>query len=116
MEMIHPRTRAELRTWLARNHVRDEGVWVATYKKSSAKQAVTYDDVVEELLCVGWIDSKTRSLDDERTSLWACPRRPKSPWSPSNVARVERLERDGLMRKPGRAAVAAAKRDGRWPA
>ena len=75
-----------------------------------------YDEAVEEALCYGWVDSKSRSVDEERTSLWFTPRKPKSSWSASNVARVERLERAGRMRAAGRRAVAEAKEHGRWPA
>jgi uncharacterized protein YdeI (YjbR/CyaY-like superfamily) len=42
------------------------------------------------------------------------PRGPRSRWSARNVARVEELEREGRMAPAGRAAVAAAKADGRW--
>jgi uncharacterized protein YdeI (YjbR/CyaY-like superfamily) len=115
MELIQPATRRELRKWLERNHDRPEGVWIASYKKASGKAGPTYDDIVEELIAFGWVDSKSRSVDDERTSLWASPRRPRSAWSASNVARVEKLERAGLMTGPGLAAVDEAKRSGRWP-
>jgi uncharacterized protein YdeI (YjbR/CyaY-like superfamily) len=115
MEVIHPATRGELRVWLELNHTRADGVWVASYKKSSGRGGPTYDDIVEELVAFGWVDSKSRSIDAERTSLWASPRRPRSAWSASNVARVEKLEREGQLAPPGRAAVDEAKRTGRWP-
>jgi uncharacterized protein YdeI (YjbR/CyaY-like superfamily) len=74
----------------------------------------TYDEAVAEALCFGWVDSRTRSFDEERTLLYFTPRKPRSSWSQSNRARVERLERDGLMHEAGRAAVEAAKVSGRW--
>ncbi|HEY0697948.1 MAG TPA: YdeI/OmpD-associated family protein, partial [Micromonospora sp.] len=40
--------------------------------------------------------------------------RPRSSWSQRNVAHVARLEAQGRMMPPGRAAVEAAKADGRW--
>jgi len=54
-------------------------------------------------------------VDDERTSLYLAPRKPKSAWSASNVARVARLEASGLMQEAGRRAVTEAKENGRWP-
>jgi hypothetical protein len=44
------------------------------------------------------------------------PRRPGSSWSQRNVAHVARLEAQERMLPSGRAAVEAAKADGRWAA
>jgi len=108
--------RAAWRAWLEANHDAADGVWLVTWKKATGRRRVDYDAAVEEALCVGWIDSKVRSVDDERTSVYFTPRRPTSSWSASNVARVEKLEAAGLMRDSGRRAVGEAKRLGRWPA
>jgi uncharacterized protein YdeI (YjbR/CyaY-like superfamily) len=107
--------RADWRNWLEQNHAGSAGVWLVTWKASARRPRVDYDAAVEEALCFGWVDSKSRSVDDERTSLYFAPRRPKSAWSASNVARVERLEAAGRMRDAGHRAVAAAKEGGRWP-
>ncbi len=79
-------------------------MWLVTWKKPTGKPRVDYDAAVEEALCFGWVDSKSRSVDDERTSIYFTPRKPKSAWSESNVARIEKLEAAGLMaggRPPG---------------
>jgi uncharacterized protein YdeI (YjbR/CyaY-like superfamily) len=107
--------RADWRRWLRENHASSSGVWLVTWKKSAGRPRVDYDAAVEEALCYGWVDSKSKTVDDERTSLFFTPRKPKSSWSESNVARVEKLERAGLMRKEGRRAVEAAKAGGVWP-
>jgi uncharacterized protein YdeI (YjbR/CyaY-like superfamily) len=115
-ESVELEERADWRQWLRDNHARAAGVWLVTWKKAAGRPRVDYDAAVEEALCFGWVDSKSRTVDDERTSLYFAPRKPKSAWSASNVARVEKLEAAGLMRAAGRRAVEAAKRDGRWPA
>jgi uncharacterized protein YdeI (YjbR/CyaY-like superfamily) len=107
--------RADWRRWLRDNHASSSGVWLVTWKKSARRPRVDYDAAVEEALCYGWVDSKSKTVDDERTSLFFTPRKPKSSWSESNVARVERLEAAGLMRKPGRRVVEEAKNAGAWP-
>jgi uncharacterized protein YdeI (YjbR/CyaY-like superfamily) len=107
--------RADWRDWLERNHETASAVWLVTWKKPTGKPRVDYDAAVEEALCFGWVDSKSRSVDDERTSLYFTPRKPKSAWSESNVARVEKLEAAGLMQAAGREAVEEAKRLGTWP-
>ena len=59
---------------------------------------------IEEAICFGWIDSKSKAVDDERTSLYFAPRRPKSNWTEGNIARFETLEAAGLMTDAGREA------------
>jgi uncharacterized protein YdeI (YjbR/CyaY-like superfamily) len=107
--------RTAWRAWLESHHGRSTGVWLVTWKKSAGRPRVDYDAAVEEALCFGWVDSKSRSVDDERTSLYFTPRKPKSSWSESNVARVEKLEAAGLMHDAGRRVVDEAKALGRWP-
>ena len=114
-ERVELDDRADWRAWLEANHERPAGVWLVTWKKSAGRPRVDYDAAVEEALCFGWVDSKSRSVDDERTSLYFTPRKPKSSWSESNVARVEKLEATGLMRAAGRRVVEEAKAFGRWP-
>ena len=113
---VHPKTRAQWGRWLARNHARAEGVWLITYKMATGKPRVDYNDAVEEALRFGWIDSKPRALDGERSMLWFAPRKPRTNWSKANRERVERLVAGGRMAAPGLAKVQAAQRDGSWDA
>ncbi len=111
---VHPLTRAEWRAWLERHHARPEGVWVISYKQMTGKPRVIYDELVEEALCFGWVDSKGGRLDDERTMLYFAPRKPRSGWSRPNKERVARLMAAGLMAPAGLVKIEAAKRDGSW--
>lgn len=115
-DSVDPRTRAKWRAWLAKNHARAEGVWLVIGRKLAKAKRLPYDEAVEEALCFGWIDSRTRSLDDERTMVWMSPRGSRSAWSRSNKDRVARLAAAGRMAAPGLAAVAAAKKSGTWAA
>jgi uncharacterized protein YdeI (YjbR/CyaY-like superfamily) len=114
-ERVELDDRADWRRWLRENHARSTGVWLVTWKKSAGRPRVDYDSAVEEALCFGWVDSRSKSVDEARTSLYFTPRTPTSAWSASNVARVARLEAAGLMRAAGRRAVAAARNAGKWP-
>ncbi|MBD2112262.1 MULTISPECIES: YdeI/OmpD-associated family protein [Cyanophyceae] len=111
---VQVESRAEWREWLATNHSRTEGLWLITYKKRPGKPHVSYDEVVEEALCFGWIDSKGNKLDDERTMLWMAPRQPGTGWSALNKKRIAALSEAGLMMPPGLAKIEAAKQDGSW--
>ncbi len=107
------RTRAELRAWLEANHAMHGPVWLVTYKKSHPDY-LSYDAIVEEALCFGWIDSTARALDADRSKLYFRQRKPGSNWSGLNKRRVEALEAAGLMTDAGRAAIERAKQDGTW--
>src|SRR5262245_23662762 len=110
-DATHPMARAEWRSWLEQDHARTQGVWLISFKKSTGKPRVEYDEAVEEALCFGWIDSKERKLDDERTMLWFAPRKRGTGWAKSNKERVERLIAEGLMAEPGMAKIRAAQQD-----
>jgi uncharacterized protein YdeI (YjbR/CyaY-like superfamily) len=104
------------RSWLEAHHDDSPGVWLVLTKKGGTQTTLRYAEAVEEALCFGWIDGQGRRRD-EGTSYQRMTRRTKrSMWSVVNVGRVERLEREGRMQPAGRAAVEAAKADGRWDA
>lgn len=111
---IQVESRAEWRTWLTENHTQSEGIWLVTFKKHVPAKYVSYDDIVEEALCFGWIDSLPRKLDADRTMLYICPRRTGSPWSRLNKTRIAKLLAAGLMTPAGQAQIDAAKADGTW--
>jgi uncharacterized protein YdeI (YjbR/CyaY-like superfamily) len=113
-EQLQIDSRAQWRRWLAKHHARTEGLWLVTWKKASGGPYVSYDDVVEEAVAQGWIDSKSRALDGERSMLWLAPRKPRTGWSAPNKARVERLLAAKLMHAAGSAKIEAAQRDGSW--
>ncbi len=113
-EVRVPRSRADWRRWLASNPDRDDGLWVVYRKKSSDVDGPVYEDLVEEALCFGWIDSQVRRVDDDRVMQWFSPRRAGGLWSALNKERIERLVGAGLMTERGQSVIDAAKADGSW--
>ena len=105
---------AELRRWLVDHHEISPGVWLALTKKGGTVTSLTWQQAVDQGLCFGWIDGQGAKRDDETSSIRFTPRGRRSMWSQRNVANVERLEAAGQMTDAGRAAVDAAKADGRW--
>ncbi|MEU1606887.1 YdeI/OmpD-associated family protein [Micromonospora matsumotoense] len=105
-----------LRAWLSAHHATSPGVWLALTRKGGTVTTVTWQQAVDEGLCFGWIDGQARKRDEQSSWIRFTPRRPRSSWSQRNVAHVARLEEQGRMQPSGRAAVEAAKADGRWAA
>ncbi len=100
-------TPEELRDWFDANHATADELWLGYYKKASGRPSVEWSQVVDEALCVGWIDGVRKSVDDDVSVQRLTPRRKGSNWSAINVAKVAKLEEEGRMRPAGRAAFAA---------
>jgi uncharacterized protein YdeI (YjbR/CyaY-like superfamily) len=115
-EQVEVTSAKELRRWLRDNWDRSPGIWLVTYKKAAGERYLPYEDIVREVLCYGWIDGRTRGLDELRSQLMLTPRKPTSKWSRPNKLRVAELEAAGRMEPPGRAVVEAAKASGTWTA
>lgn len=113
-EIFHAETLADLRAWLAACHDDSPGIWFCSWKKATGRPFVPYVDLVEELLCWGWIDSTVNTLDDERGLQLCTPRRAKSTWTRLNRDRVARMDAAGRMQPSGWRAVAVAKDNGWW--
>jgi uncharacterized protein YdeI (YjbR/CyaY-like superfamily) len=115
-ERVHPATRAAWRRWLAEHHASSPGIWVVSWKRHAGNPGPGYEDLVEEALCFGWIDSQAKTLDPDRSMRRFTPRRPGSGWARSNKERVARLLAAGQMTPAGTAKVEAANEDGSWMA
>ena len=98
--------RFELRQWLEENHNKEKCCWVVTYRSKFPPDwlAIPYIEVVEEVLCFGWIDSTLKRLPDGRLVQRLSPRRAKSHWTQLNMERCMNLEDRGLMTEAGRQA------------
>lgn len=114
-ERVEVESLAALRAWLADNHARDEGVWLVRFKKNVPEKFVDRLDVIDELLCYGWVDGIARKLDDERTMQLISPRKQQA-WAQSYKERAARLAEEGRLEPPGLAAIEASKRLGLWEA
>ena len=107
-------TPKDLGVWLKSNHATERELWVKIFKKNTKIQSVTWNDVVIEVLCWGWIDGIKKSIDDQAYLQRITPRTARSNWSKRNTEHVERLISEGRMEEAGLKHVHAAKADGRW--
>lgn len=101
---FQPKTKADWRDWLHQNHTQESEIWVVLYKKSTGKQTVTLEDVVDEALCFGWIDNMEKRIDEESYVLRLTPRKNKRQWSEINKRRYNKLLAQGLVTEAGKAA------------
>jgi uncharacterized protein YdeI (YjbR/CyaY-like superfamily) len=104
-ETVRVNSRREWRGWLERHHAERREIWLLSYRKSTGRQTVAYEEAVREALCFGWVDGLERGYDEDSFALRFTPRRPRSNWSESNRARVRELLVAGLMTEAGRAVL-----------
>jgi uncharacterized protein YdeI (YjbR/CyaY-like superfamily) len=104
-------TAAQLRDWLDEHHETAADLIVGAWKKGTGKPTLTWEEIVEEALCVGWIDSIRRSVPGDGWTIRLTPRRKGSNWSAVNVAKVAVLRAAGRMRPAGEAAFADRRDD-----
>ena len=104
----------DLAKWLKLNHASETELWVKIYKKNTEIQSVSWNDVVIESLCWGWIDGIKKSIDEQAYLQRITPRKLRSNWSKRNTKHVERLISENRMMEAGLVHVRAAKEDGRW--
>jgi uncharacterized protein YdeI (YjbR/CyaY-like superfamily) len=100
-QTLYVTNREEWRRWLRKNHDTEKEIWLIYYKKQTGRPCVSYDDLVEEALCFGWIDSIVKRIDDQKYARKLTPRKLKSKWSALNKGRVAKMIREGRMSRAG---------------
>jgi uncharacterized protein YdeI (YjbR/CyaY-like superfamily) len=101
---------AELRDWLEANHATADELWVGYHPRSSGLPSLSWEQLVDEVLCFGWIDGVRMRLE-VGSAQRITPRRDGSTWSARNVGRVGALRAEGRMRPAGEAAFARRRAD-----
>ena len=103
----------ELRSWLIKNYAQNESVWLVTYKKNEPDKYVSRWDILDELICFGWIDGIRRKLDDKRT-MQLISQRKVEHWAKTYKERAAKLMNEGKMHESGFKAIEISKANGLW--
>jgi len=112
-EKVEVQSAAQLRDWLNINHTQKESIWLVTYKKQVADKYVSISEVLDELLCYGWIDGIRRKLDEDKTMQLISPRQTQH-WAQTYKVRFAKLDKKGLVADAGKASVTKSKANGSW--
>jgi uncharacterized protein YdeI (YjbR/CyaY-like superfamily) len=102
---LHLTTRKQWRQWLAKNHKTTKEIWLVYYRNETGKPSIPYEDLVEEALCFGWIDSIIKKLDNDCYARKFTPRTNMTKWSDLNKRRMSRMLKAGLVTKAGQATI-----------
>ncbi|MEM9886240.1 MAG: YdeI/OmpD-associated family protein [Bacteroidota bacterium] len=104
---------SELRNWLMEHHTQEAGIWLVTFKKSEKEKYVSREEVLDELISFGWIDSIRRKLDATRTMQLISPRRVQH-WAKTYKDRANKLIRENRMHQSGLNSIRKGKESGLW--
>ena len=104
------------KAWLRRHHDSEQLVWLVFRKKGKDRSKVpfTYQQALDEALCMGWVDSLLKRIDELEYMRKFTPRKPTSTWSEINKKRVEELILEGRMLPPGMKTIEVARENGMW--
>jgi uncharacterized protein YdeI (YjbR/CyaY-like superfamily) len=75
LESIHFTSRKAFRQWLHENHDNNSGIWMIFFKKHVNHTGITHEEVIEEAICYGWIDSIIKKIDTEKYVIKFTPRK-----------------------------------------
>ena len=103
----------ELRNWLHKNYAQTKSVWLIIYKKEFGKYYIPKQEIIDELLCFGWLDGIVRKIDADKYLLLISPRRVEH-WSASYKRRIPILEKANKMMPSGVKAVETSTQNGSW--
>ena len=114
IETYCPKSQADWRKWLEKNHKSKHSIWLIYYKASSKKSSLSWSEAVDEALCFGWIDSTKKTIDEERYMQYFSKRKSNSTWSKINKEKVGKLIQNNKMTKAGLKCIEIAKQNGSW--
>ena len=112
-EKVEIETASQLRDWMFANHTQKESIWLVTYKKHITQKYVQHDDILDELICFGWIDGIMRKIDENKVMQLISPRKVQH-WAKTYKDRYARLEKKGLIENAGKESVLKSKKNGSW--
>ena len=111
LEKVEVSSTQELRQWFEKHYAQPESIWLVTYKKTFPNKYISIQQVLDEVLCFGWMDGRRMKLDDERTMQLLSPRKTQH-WSKTYKDRVARLQAAGRMHEAGLKAIEISKANG----
>lgn len=96
-DTLYVTNREDWRKWLQENYKEANEIWLVYPRKHTGVPRIPYNHAVEEALCFGWIDSITKTIDQDRYAQRFTPRKPRSTYSQTNKERLRRLIEQGKV-------------------
>ena len=99
---IHVNSLEDLHNWLVNNsETAAYPVWIVIYKKNSGKQKLSYEQVLEEAICFGLIDTQTKTVDSQNYAICLRQRKIRSNWTSGNIQIAKKMILENRMTEAG---------------
>jgi uncharacterized protein YdeI (YjbR/CyaY-like superfamily) len=101
MKKLTCKTVKEWRSWLRKNHKKEDRVLLIRYKRHTQKPSFNQSEAMNEAICFGWIDTTIKRIDEDRYAVTFVKRKKISKWSDNTLARAKEMIKLGKMSKFG---------------
>lgn len=101
IKSFHSETLEQWRSWLEKNHLKEDRVLLVRYKRHTGKGSFNQRDAMNEAICFGWIDTTMKRIDDDRYGVTFVRRKETGRWSDNTFARAREMIKQGKMSKFG---------------
>ena len=94
-------SREDFRNWLQKHHKTETKVQIIIHKKHTGKPSPSHREQIEEALCLGWIDTTLKRLDQNTYMRNFSKRNQNSRWSSNTLSYARQLIKQGKMTEEG---------------
>ncbi len=101
IKRIYFPTKEKWRTWLEKNHLKENKIAVVRYKKHTGKPSPSHGELMHEAICFGWIDTTIKRIDTEKYIINFSKRNDKSKWSDNTLRYAKELISKSKMSPEG---------------
>lgn len=98
---IYAKNSKEWRSWLRKNHKKEDKVRLIIYKKHTKKESIGKIKAMMDAICFGWIDTTMNRIDDERYAQTYVKRKKNANWSRNTFSYAEKLIKEKKMTPEG---------------
>ena len=98
---IKVETRQDFRSWLIKNHEKEDKIFIVINKKHTGHSYITHKEAMEEAICFGWIDTILKRIDENTYERCFVKRKANANWSKNTLSYAKSLLKQGKMTPPG---------------
>ena len=101
IEVFHANSREEWRSWLEKNHLKKDKVFLTKYKVHTKKPTLSHQDAMHEAICFGWIDTTAKRVDEDIWGTIFVKRNKNARWSSNTLKYAKQMIKEGKMMPAG---------------
>ena len=112
VKQITIKSREQWRKWLKENHLKEEKVFLISYKKHTGKDSINHRTQMEEAICFGWIDTTIKKIDEDKYGRYFVKRKTTANWSKNTLSYGAELYKNKKMSAFGKKMYLMGKKKG----